>query len=392
MKDLKIYLSIASVLLVLYVIAQFNRQLPVDWTPTFSKNDKIPYGTYVLYQRLNDILPGTLRVTREPAFINLTETKAGPGSYIIITGQLRLDEYDFKELVKYMQKGNEVFIAAFYAGDFFQDSLKLKINSELKSGDSSKTELSFVNPALNPQKKYAFDRGIGGQYFSSYDTARAVILGKNNRNHCNFLKYNYGKGALYVIAGPLFFTNYNMLKPEGADYAAKALSYLQPKSEIIWDEFSHLGREEDLSLMRVFFNHKELKWAYYIAFFSMLIYVMYEVKRRQQIIPVIDPVKNTSLEFVKIVGQLFYQRHDNTNIMDKKINYLLGDIRTKYNLKTNVLDENFAQILVIKSGVQRDVVDDLLNYIRQFYAAKAINDDTLIKFNRTREIFYQQSK
>ena len=73
-----------------------------------------------------------------------------------------------------------------------------------------------------------------------------------------------------------------MLKPEGADYAAKALSYLQPKSEIIWDEFSHLGREEDLSLMRVFFNHKELKWAYYIAFFSMLIYVMYEVKRRQQ--------------------------------------------------------------------------------------------------------------
>ena len=63
MKDFKIYLFIATVLLVIYVVAQVNRPKPVDWNTTLDDNDKIPFGTYVLHQQLKDIFPGERQTT-----------------------------------------------------------------------------------------------------------------------------------------------------------------------------------------------------------------------------------------------------------------------------------------------------------------------------------------
>ncbi|UOQ65229.1 hypothetical protein [Hymenobacter volaticus] len=39
-----------------YVAVEYYRPKPLDWTPTFQNKDKIPYGTYVLYDLLPDIM------------------------------------------------------------------------------------------------------------------------------------------------------------------------------------------------------------------------------------------------------------------------------------------------------------------------------------------------
>jgi len=49
MKDFKIYISIASALLLIYLIAEYNKPVPINWNPTFYYNDKIPFGTYIVY-------------------------------------------------------------------------------------------------------------------------------------------------------------------------------------------------------------------------------------------------------------------------------------------------------------------------------------------------------
>ncbi|XHR94762.1 hypothetical protein ACFJIV_31695 [Mucilaginibacter sp. UC70_90] len=51
MKDLKIYFIIATVLFAVYIMANMNKPQEINWTPTFSNIDKIPYGTRVLYER-----------------------------------------------------------------------------------------------------------------------------------------------------------------------------------------------------------------------------------------------------------------------------------------------------------------------------------------------------
>ncbi|MBC8054828.1 MAG: DUF4350 domain-containing protein [Sphingobacteriaceae bacterium] len=394
MRDLKLYLVIAFSLLAFYIIAQYNRPRPVNWKPTFDKKDKIPFGTYILYNQLKDIFPNSrIRPLRSAPYVTLEDQKAAPGNYLLIAPYVKLDEYDFKELFKYMKTGNNVFIASFNLSSYLEDSLKLKINSERKFDLDAAIPVNFVNPSLAPSKKYVFDRGIGEQYFSSFDTSKTVILGVNKTGHPNFIKYNYGKGALYLLASPMFFTNYNLLKPGGADYAAKALSYLPAKSEIIWDEFSSLGPPDDgESPLRVLLTFTPLKWAYFISLFSLIAFVLYEIKRRQRIIPVIEPLRNSSAEFVRVVGQVYYQQRNNSNIAHKKISYFLEDIRAKYNLKTQILNQEFAGLLAAKSGVSNHLITTLLNQVSELRESKKVTDLQLIALNNNIEQFHYQSK
>lgn len=393
MKDLKIYLVIAFSLLIVYCVIQYNRPRPVDWKPTYLNTDKIPYGTYILYHQLNDIFPGaTIHSSRQAVYNTLAENKYVPGSYILVAYRVNIDQDDYDELINYIKKGNAVFIASFYVSKFLRDTLKLKINSGQTLSLTKKTKVSFTNPALNPAQTYTFDRQTGGQYFSKFDTSRAVVLGKNQYNHSNFIRYQFGKGYLYLMPSPDYFINYNLLKPEESNYAAKALSYLPAKGEIIWDEYASAGAEDaEGSPMRVFLSHPELRWAYFIALFSLLFFVLYEMKRRQRIIPVADPLQNTTVDFVKVVGQLYYQQRNNLNIASKKVTFFLGHIRSRYQLKTNVLDQGLIQDLINKSGTDADLINRIFKYIGFVQTGKKITDQELIQLNYLTEQFYKQS-
>ncbi len=393
MRDLRIYVSVASVLLLIYLAAQYNKPKPVNWKDSFSKEDKIPYGTYIVYNRLNDLFPrSAVRPERKAPYLVFKEDSVSRGVYIIIAQSLKLDEYDFRELEKYMRKGNDVFIAAYYPGTFLTDSMKVKINTERPANNTVGITTNFVNPSLRSPRSYHFEKGIGEQFFYKYDTARTVILGTNSRGHANFIKYPFGKGALYLMASPYFFTNYNMLQPGGAEYASKALSYLRPGKEVIWDEFSSLGSDEETSLMHVFLQHPELKWAYCIALFSLLVFVLYEMKRRQRVIPVADPLKNTSAEFVEVVGRVYYEQRNHADIAQKKITYLLEYIRSKYNLKMERADKEFAELLLNKSGVDRELATGLVFRIAQLKLYANVSEQELIELNKDIESFYQKSR
>jgi uncharacterized protein involved in outer membrane biogenesis len=46
-KTLKIYIGILVALMVLIVFVDANRPKPINWTPSFDVNSKIPFGLYV---------------------------------------------------------------------------------------------------------------------------------------------------------------------------------------------------------------------------------------------------------------------------------------------------------------------------------------------------------
>src|SRR6202007_303224 len=152
-------------------------------------------------------------------------------------------------------------------------------------------------------------------------------------------------------ANPLLFTNYSILDNQGDDYVSKALSYLPAQSTIYWDELQNGDIMEDPSPMRVFFAHPALQWAYYISLFGLIIFVLYEKKRRQRIIPIIEPLKNSTVEFVNVVGQVYYEQRDNRNIAQKKIVYFKEHLRSRYFLKTDIMDKEFIERLSQKTGV-----------------------------------------
>ena len=73
--------------------------------------------------------------------------------------------------------------------------------------------------------------------------------------------------------------------------------------------------------------------------------MVFEMKRKQRIIPVINPLANTTLEFVGTIGDLYYQSAEHKNIAEKRIHFLMDQIRAKYWINTDKLDEIFIQTL-----------------------------------------------
>jgi hypothetical protein len=393
MSGLKKYIIIGSILIAAYLVAQYFKPKPTNWSPTYLAEDKIPFGTYILRQRITDILPGTkVKIVKAAVYNNLTEQPAGKSNYFMIGFTITIDKLDYQQMVKYMEAGNHIFIAAYQLKGILSDTLKLKITSDFNFQNKRKYPINFVNPNLKRELDYYFDKGINDHYFESFDTARATVLGKRENTQANFIQYKYGKGSLIILPNPKLLTNYSLLNENGSDYVAKAFSYLPKAETLIWDEqfIRNVGKES--SILRVLFKYDQLRWAYYIALLSLIVFVLYEIKRRQRIIPVIERPKNSSVEFVNVVGRVYYQQRNNRDIAEKKITYLLEYIRNKYRLKTIDLNQEFREALLNKSGATADVIDDILEQIKFIKAGQMVRDDQLIRLNKNIEEFYRQDQ
>jgi hypothetical protein len=391
-KGLKTYLIIGSIFLVLYIFAEANRPKVINWTETLSSSDKIPFGAYITSNRLNDVFPGA-KITpyRQAVYSVIADDSISNSSYVIIAPSIDFAKPDYDVLIKYLREGNDVFIASEDFGKIFGK----KLGIYTKGADNATEEgipAHFLSPWLDSAKYYTVGKRTGNVIFSDFDTARTIVLGSNKQHEANFIKVKFGKGSLYLCANPLFFTNYSLLQPEGQQYASTALSFVKNTKNVAWDEYYTQGAENEGSAMRVFLNNPALRWAYYISIFTLLAFVLYEVKRRQRIIPVVKPLENSTLSFVSTVGQVYFERRDNLNITRKKILYFLEHLRVEYNLKTNPLDNEFIENFSNKTGIGPEFAAQLVNYINFLSAQQYVSNQQLIDLNKLTEQFYTKAR
>ncbi|WP_257668367.1 DUF4350 domain-containing protein [Parapedobacter tibetensis] len=399
MKDLKLYTLVALLALGGFLYIQYNRPSPTNWSKTYVRTDKIPYGTYILHQELPRLFGDiSVKPYQKRVYNTIEEFGDSADGYMIIAPQIDTDVPDYEKIINYVEQGNDMLMATYEYSPVFADSLGLRPSGGFSLGDDSLTAVSFTNPNLNPAKKYRYDRHIGSDYFAKFDTTRTVVLASNDKGNAIFLRYKIGQGNLYLLSSPDYFTNYALLTTDGAEFAAKALSYLHPTKQIIWDDYQTLGDLGQQSPIRVFLNDRNLRPAYFIALFSLLAFVLYGIKRRQRVIPIADPLKNTSIEFAKVVSSVYYHQRDNRDILAKQYIYFMEYLRTTYRIegtysqmKTNEPDMAFVQQLSARSGVDERVVLRIIQGMHDVHSGNKIDDNTLIAYNRYIEDFYQQT-
>lgn len=394
MNGLRKYMVIAGLLLAVYLGMQYFKPKPIDWRPTYLKEDKIPYGTYILYQRIHDLFPNAKVEVQKKAVYNTLKENAGAlgSSYLMIAPEISIDKLDYEQLVKYMQKGNQVFIAASRIKGVLLDTLRTSLSNSVYFRNGKKYAVNFLDPVLKRDIDYYFDKGICEQYFNKIDTARATVLSTRQGKEANFIRYDFGKGALYLLPNPELFSNYNLLREDGSEYASKALSYLPKTNRVIWDEYFTRPDAAAKSPLRVLFKYDQLRWAYYIALFSLIAFVLFEIKRRQRIIPVISQPKNTSVEFAETIGRVYYQQRNNKDIAEKKINYWLEYLRSKYRLRTVNINEEFKETLISRTGATAETIEALFVELQYLNGGYLISDQDLIRLNKLIEQFYKQDQ
>jgi hypothetical protein len=372
------------------VLFEYYRPKPLDWTPTYENDDKIPFGTKVLYELLPGVMQqSSVKTVRLPVYNFMTETQpAGRSNYVIICRDFNADGNDLKQLLPYVRSGNTVFISAYGMPDSLGAVLGFKADVKEPNEADSTLRQNFANPQLVKSSGYNFFHDDGRNFLLIQKAKNITVLGRNARKEPVFIRIQYGKGQFFIHNLPLAFTNYYLLSPKTSDYAFKALSYL-PARPTYWDEYQKQGRfdEEQQSIFRYIRSQPALNWAYYLVVFGLIFYAIFAGKRTQRIIPVIEPPQNTSLDFVKTVGRLYFQQGDHDNLARKKIQYFLTELRERYGLNTTVLDKEFTETLAQKSGTPLSETDELVRLLRSAQKSISLSEYDLLTLNAAIERF-----
>jgi hypothetical protein len=395
-KSIKIYIAILVFVFGLILIASSGQRKPIDWRQTYSVNDKIPYGLYIFDKEINGILKNQ-KVERVSAltpyeFLDtnyIPDTIVGKykikGTFFTITQNNEIDDQSIKELFYFVSHGNNVFLSMKTFPQTLMDSLKIELNSDFQAVENS--EVWLANKNLDTKKYRLKDVGIES-YFAKIDTLNTTVLGyqgNENQKHVNFIKVPYVNGYFYLHMQPIAFTNYNLLKADHYQYAEKVLSYI-PKGNIYWYTKGQNNESISDSPLRYILSQPALKWAWYLFIIGILIFILFNVKRKQRIVPILKPLPNLTVDFTKTIGNLYYQEGDHDNIIDKKIIYFLERIRNEYLLDTTKLDDDFIKKLHLKSGKNEDDIRDLvflINEHRKSYHGSLEED--LIRINNAIE-------
>jgi len=364
---------------------------PIDWTFSLYHKDKIPYGTYVIYNTLKEVFPGQKIKTNNLTLYEYSKKQAPLNkNFIFIVDDFNPDSLEIKQLLNFAQAGNNIFISANKINKMFSDTLGFEV-SYYFNFESKSMNYNFVNPKLIKKNGYTYKKAFDNYYFSKVDTVNSKLIGIKNKILVNFIRQKYGNGEFFISTDPIVFTNYNLLYDNNSDYAYKALSHL-PLREIIWDTSSHKDNDLEASPLRYILKNKALKYAYYLLMISIIFYMFLTAKRRQRVIPVMKPYQNTSLEFIETIGRLYLHGKNHKDIAIKKFNYFCEFVRLKYYINIKNPDDFSTEKFAEKTETNIELIQQILSVSKEIDNSQTITDKQLLELNKLIEQFYKECK
>jgi hypothetical protein len=364
-----------------------NKDMPItthQWKPTFETNDRQPFGAYAFDKILNDswkdhylhtyyslydiadlsseeedALPktetefklneGTDGEINDEAFVpeeTISIPKIAYADYnvLIIANYLRLDSLETKILLKYVEKGGSVILAANSIPDILSDTLNITITHRF---NWNMLDLSIEQPMEkirlcapdSGQTVFTLPQPLAKNYFETLDTINYFffdslsILSETLDKKPTGLRYQMGEGNLILLCNPLLFTNYGILSDSIQPYILRCLAYLNPKP-LIRTEYYQVGSQggKSQSELRVILSERPLKWAYYTVLITILVFMIFTAKRKQKVIPILKPPDNKMRAFVHSIAGLYLQKNSNADIILKKQIYWGEKLKRNYGI------------------------------------------------------------
>lgn len=430
MKSSRNFLFAMLVLFVLFCLLQVNLPKKFVWSPTFSHVDKQPFGCFVFDSVLTQSLPNGYHVTKKTFFQLDQEHAKEKISVLMVVDQQDLKQLDVKYLCNIARRGGKVMVVAsssFDDGrnadtvvvDELERTFKVKIEdglyfslrgilSGLKAHDNDMYDTIYWN---NRETMYAaqsyrmFYNMVGGTLFvdsvpkvkrlaytlstAGYDykldslyvgdfTGFDTIVDEKERIERidtfaikkvpTAVSVPYGKGEVIFVSSPLLFTNYGMLEGNTSVYIFRLMSYLADlpvyRTEAYVKTDAMLVAEQ--SPFREFIKRPPLRWALYLALLGVVLFMIFTARRRQRVIPIMSKPANRSLEFIQLIGTLYYQRKDHVDLVRKKFKLFAEELRKTAGVDISDVNTDDREYLLLaeKTGMNSDRLKKVIRQIR----------------------------
>lgn len=418
------------VLFVLFCLLQVNLPKKFVWSPTFSHVDKQPLGCFVFDSVLTQSLPNGYHVTKKTFFQLDQEHAKEKISVLMVVDQQDLKQLDVKYLCNIARRGGKVMVVAsssFDDGrnadtvvvDELERTFKVRIEggtyfslrgilSGLKAHDNDMYDTIYWN---NRETMYAaqpykmFYNMVGGTLFvdsvpkvkrlaytlstAGYDykhdslyvgdfTSFDTIVDEKERIERidtfaikkvpTAVSVPYGKGEVIFVSSPLLFTNYGMLEGNTSVYIFRLMSYLADlpvyRTEAYVKTDAMLVAEQ--SPFREFIKRPPLRWALYLALLGVVLFMIFTARRRQRVIPIMSKPANRSLEFIQLIGTLYYQRKDHVDLVRKKFKLFAEELRKTAGVDISDVNTDDREYLLLaeKTGMNSDRLKKVIRQIR----------------------------
>jgi hypothetical protein len=172
---------------------------------------------------------------------------------------------------------------------------------------------------------------------------------------------------------------------------------LEKNRKVIWDNYypkrnaaqNRSGDDDGGSTFSEIFKHPPLKAAFWIILSLLLLFILFGIKRRQRIVPMVKPTENTSIAFAEAIAGLYLSKKDNKVIADKIVTYFNEQIRTKYFIHLPITDASFADVLSRKTGVPIDTTEALVKNMLGVAKNVKVSDVQLLSLNSLIEKFFK---
>ena len=133
---------------------------------------------------------------------------------------------------------------------------------------------------------------------------------------------NVGKGKIIFVASALPFTNYGILSRRNTRLTSLLMARLADKPTlrctIADNRRNDMNAFAEKSPLDYIFSQPALSDAWRLALLTIILFMVFKARRRQRVIPIYNAPRNYNLEFIKLVGSLYWQQHDNNDLLGKK--------------------------------------------------------------------------
>lgn len=358
-KTFKIYAVIFIIIMVILALFEVNKNEVTDWRKNFDVNQKSPFGLFVFNKEVKDLFKNKLSKIDVTPYDYYTEKSRKPHNILVIESEI--DPESWKKILDEVSKGSDAMVIATRLPKNVSDSIGF-YGSKISYEDQNVLKLTDKKYQNDFIKLDKFPSGRGFSYIKPNVQVLGKTVEENNEDQANFIKAPFGKGNVYVHCEPLFLTNYYLLKSGNVRYAQSIFSYLEDK-ETLW--FVESNTRESSFLLRFILSNPPLKYAWWVFLGGMVLFIFFNVKRKQRIVPIIEPLKNTSADFVKSIGNLYLQEGDFHDMMAKKAQYFLNKVRIDLLIDTQNLDNEFAKKLQLKTGKPAEMITEAIDLIKR---------------------------
>jgi len=395
-----------------------------DWRETYDEESRQPYGTYVIFQLLNGYFPDAPVTVLRDSLRSLLPEERGPANYVFIGEALFMDSMDIRTLLNFVDAGNLAFISSKTIPYQLMNHLYYEECNDIYWEDyamhyDTGATLNFEHESLRADTAYPYEylarqearpyswSYIGQPYFCGQDEG-LVPVGMMNDSLANFARLRHGAGYFYLHTTPLAFSNIQLLNERGLQYANRAFSHLQP-GPIYWDRYSRvpewMGRQvnnrsdylanRELSKespLQYILGQPPLAWAWYSLLALGLLFLAFRAKRKQRIIPVLEPNTNTSLAFLSTIGRLYFIQNNHKQLALQQMKLFRAFLWERYLMQSRELDDAFMERLAHRSEIPKETIEKIILLYKNIRNSSFVSENTLIDFHRLLDGFYKNCK